>query len=50
MDDTIEPLDETTDVAIDSFPIGTRITFPLVRMPLGRKLNLENFDFDDLLA
>ena len=27
-----------------------RVTFPLVRLPKGKKLNLEGFNFDDLLA
>ena len=29
---------------------GKRVAFPLVRMPKGKKLNIEGFDFDDLLA
>ncbi len=29
---------------------GQRVQLPLVRMPKGHKLQLENFDFDDLLA
>ena len=29
---------------------GNRVTFPLIRMPKGKKLNLDGFDFDDLLA
>jgi hypothetical protein len=29
---------------------GKRVTFPLIRMPKGKKLNLDGFDFDDLLA
>ena len=27
-----------------------RVTFPLVKMPKGSKLNLDGFDFDDLLT
>ena len=29
---------------------GKRITLPLIHMPKGKKLNLDGFDFDDLLA
>jgi hypothetical protein len=29
---------------------GKRMAFPLIRMPKGKKLNLEGFDFDDLLT
>jgi hypothetical protein len=29
---------------------GDRITFPLVRLPKGRKVDLTGFDFDDLLT
>ena len=29
---------------------GHKVRLPLVRMPGGRKVNLEGLDFDDLLA
>ncbi len=29
---------------------GKKVEFPLVRMPKEKKLDLEGFDFDDLLA
>ena len=29
---------------------GKRVTLPLIRIPKGKKLNLDGFDFDDLLA
>jgi len=38
---------------IESIPAdkkGKRMSFPLVRMPKGKRLNIDGFDFDDLLA